>query len=77
MHQTGVREPLLAGSESEKGAMERALRHPANRNPPLGCVSATGPNMKEVVVYDNALAYPGLVMMVHPVGLAGGQTGAK
>ena len=55
---TGAREPLLYGSESEKGEMEGALKHPANRNPPVGCQSATGSKLKEVVLYDNGCAFP-------------------
>jgi hypothetical protein len=55
---TGVRAPLLAGSESEKSSMELALKHPANRNPPVGCHSATGQKMKEVVLYENSCAFP-------------------
>ena len=55
---TGVRPPLLAGSESEKGSMGVALKHPANRNPPVGCHSATGQKLKEVVLYENSGAFP-------------------
>ena len=38
--------------------MGGALKHPANRNPPVGCHSATGRKRKEVVIYENASAYP-------------------
>ena len=55
---TGVREALVGGNETEKTQMRADLKHPANRNAPLGCDSATGPHLKEVVVYENALAYP-------------------
>jgi hypothetical protein len=55
---TGLREPLCGGSESEKVQMNADLKHPANRNPPVGCDSAAGPFMKETVVYDNTMAFP-------------------
>ena len=55
---TGMRAPLLAGSESQKSCMELALKHPANRNPPVDCNSATGNRMKEVVLYENNSAFP-------------------
>jgi hypothetical protein len=54
----GMREPLLAGSERERVSMESALRHPANRNPPVGCHSASGLHLKEVVIYNDAAAFP-------------------
>ena len=54
----GTRVPLNGGSESERRQMKGDLKHPANRNPPLGCDCATGPSLKEVVVYDNAMALP-------------------
>lgn len=55
---TGVREALIGGTEAAKAVMKADLKHPANRNPPLGCDSATGVHRKEVVVYENALALP-------------------
>jgi hypothetical protein len=55
---TGVREALVGGNESEKKQMRADLKHPANRNAPLGCASATGTHLKEVIVYENSLAYP-------------------
>jgi len=54
----GTRVPLSGGSESERRQMKGDLKHPANRNPPLSCDSATGPSLKEIVVYDNAMALP-------------------
>lgn len=54
----GAREALLGGSESQRHHMASDLRHPANRNPPVDCHSATGPMMKEIIVYDNAQAFP-------------------
>jgi hypothetical protein len=54
----GTRLALSGGSESERRKMKGDLKHPANRNPPLGCDSAAGPSLKEVVVYDNAMALP-------------------
>jgi hypothetical protein len=54
----GMREPLLAGSERERVSMESALRHPANRNPPVGCHSASGLHLKEVLIYNDAAAFP-------------------
>jgi hypothetical protein len=54
----GTRVALSGGSESERMKMKGDLKHPANRNPPLGCDSAAGPSLKEVVVYDNAMALP-------------------
>ena len=58
MGRTGVRDPLLGGSESEKATMEVALKHPANRNAPVGCHSATGTKLKELVLYENSHAFP-------------------
>jgi ankyrin repeat protein len=55
---TGVREPLMGGTEKQKKGMENALKHPANRNPPVGCHSATGKHLKEVVIYENTNAFP-------------------
>ena len=55
---TGVREPLMGGSENQKKKMEGALKHPANRNPPVGCHSATGQRLKEAVIYENTNAFP-------------------
>lgn len=55
---TGVREALVGGNEAAKTRMKADLKHPANRNPPLGCDSATGTHLKEVIVYENALAFP-------------------
>jgi len=54
----GVREALCGGTESEKQRMKGDLKHPANRNPPVGCDSATGTNLKELVVYENTQAFP-------------------
>ena len=54
----GTRAALSGGTESERRKMKGDLKHPANRNPPLGCDCATGPSLKEVVVYDNAMALP-------------------
>lgn len=54
----GIRVPLLGGLESEKTKMAQDLKHPANRNPPVGCDSATGAYLKEIVVYDNMHAFP-------------------
>lgn len=34
------------------------LKHPANRNPPVGCDSATGSFLKELVVYEDTLSFP-------------------
>lgn len=48
----GAREALLGGSESQRHHMASDLRHPANRNPPVDCDSATGPMMKEVRICD-------------------------
>ena len=55
---TGVRPPLMGGTERQKKGMENALKHPANRNPPVGCHSATGTYLKEVVIYENTNAFP-------------------
>lgn len=55
---TGVRPPLMGGTERQKKGMENALKHPANRNPPVGCHSATGNRLKEVVIYENTNAFP-------------------
>ena len=55
---TGVREALVGGNEAAKALMAADLKHPANRNPPIGCDSAAGSHLKEVVVYENALAHP-------------------
>lgn len=38
--------------------MKSDLKHPANRNPPVGCHSAAGKHLKEVVIYENSQAYP-------------------
>ncbi len=38
--------------------MKADLKHPANRNPPVGCHSAAGKHLKEVVIYENSQAYP-------------------
>ena len=54
----GTRAALSGGTESERRKMKGDLKHPANRNPPLGCDSAAGAALKEVVVYDNAMALP-------------------
>ncbi len=54
----GTRAPLSGGCESERRKMQGDLKHPANRNPPLSCDSAAGPSLKEVVVYDDAMALP-------------------
>jgi hypothetical protein len=54
----GTRVALSGGSESERRKMKGDLKHPANRNPPLGCDCAAGPSLKEVIVYDNAMALP-------------------
>ena len=54
----GTRMPLNGGNESERRQMKDDLKHPANRNPPVGCDSAAGPSLKEVVVYDNSMALP-------------------
>ena len=54
----GVREALVAGNEAAKSKMKQDLKHPANRNPPLGCDSACGVYMKECVVYENTTAFP-------------------
>lgn len=55
---TGVRNPLIGGNEMKKARMKSDLKHPANRNPPVGCNSATGIFLKELVVYEDLMAFP-------------------
>jgi len=54
----GLREALCGGNEVEKTQMKSDLKHPANRNPPVGCNSAAGKYLKEVVIYENSQAFP-------------------
>ena len=54
----GQRTPLMGGTETQKETMRADLKHPANRNPPVGCDSCGGKHLKEVIIYDNMLAFP-------------------
>ena len=67
----GVREPLVCVEvESEEehdlkrsmDAMGICLTQPQHRNPPLGCQSSTGPNHKEVVIYNSAQTLPSFLV---------------